>query len=57
MDDYSSLPNQSDDIRFRFDLRYSPVGLPTGRDEFPGFVAHSRQHLQSVLTAHRQWTA
>lgn len=56
MDDNSSLPNQSDDIRFRFDLRYSPVGLPSGRDEISGFVARSRQHPQSVLTDHRQWT-
>ncbi len=54
---HSSLPNHSDDIRFSFDLRYSPVGLPTGRDEFPGFVARSRQQPETVLTDHRQWTA
>lgn len=54
---HASLPNQSDDIRFSFDLRYSPLGLPTGRDEFPGFVARSRQHPESVLTDHRQWAA
>jgi len=54
---HSSLPNQSNDIRFSFDLRYSPLGLPTGRDEFPGFVARSRQRPESVLTDHRHWTA
>ena len=54
---HSSLHNHSDDIRFSFDLRYSPVGMPTGRDEFPGFVARSRQHPESILTDHRQWTA
>ncbi len=54
---HASLPNQSDDIRFSFDLRYSPLGLPTGRDEFPGFVARSRQHPEAVLTDHRQWAA
>lgn len=54
---HCSLPNLSDDIRFSFDLRYSPVGMPTGRDEFPGFVARSRQHPETVLTDHRQWTA
>ena len=52
---HSSLPNQSDDIRFSFDLRYSPVGKATGRDEFPGFVARSRRHPESVLTDHHQW--
>ncbi len=54
---HSSLPNHSDDIRFSFDLRYSPVGMPTGRDEFPGFVARSRQRPENVLADHRQWTA
>ncbi|MBX3012808.1 MAG: phytanoyl-CoA dioxygenase family protein [Caldilineaceae bacterium] len=53
---HCSLPNLSDDIRFSFDLRYSPVGLPTGRDEFPGFVARSRQNPESVLTDPQQWT-
>lgn len=54
---HSSLPNHSDDIRFSFDLRYSRIGMPTGRDEFPGFVARSSQHPENVLTDHRQWTA
>ncbi len=54
---HASLPNLSDDIRFSFDLRYSPLGLPTGRDEFPGFVARSRQHPAWVVTDHQQWTA
>jgi hypothetical protein len=54
---HCSLPNHSDDIRFSFDLRYSPIGLPTGRHEFPGFVARSRRQPESVLTDHRQWSA
>lgn len=54
---HCSLPNHSDDIRFSFDLRYSPLGLPSGRDEFPGFVARSHQHPENVLTDHRQWAA
>lgn len=53
---HSSLPNLSDDIRFSFDLRYSPIGKPTGRSEFPGFVARSHQHPERVLTDHCQWT-
>jgi ectoine hydroxylase-related dioxygenase (phytanoyl-CoA dioxygenase family) len=54
---HCSLPNHSNDIRFSFDLRYSPLGLPTGRDEFPGFVARSRQQPETALTDHHQWAA
>lgn len=53
---HSSLPNLSSDIRFSFDLRYSPIGQPTGRQEFPGFVARSRQHPESVLPDHHAWS-
>jgi len=52
---HSSLPNLSNDIRFSFDLRYSPIGQPTGREEFPGFVARSRQHPETVLPDHHAW--
>jgi len=46
---HGSLSNTSDQIRWSFDLRYSPVGQPTGRTEFPGFVARSRSHPESEL--------
>ena len=39
---HASLSNQSDSIRWSFDLRYNPAGQPTGRPMFPGFVARSR---------------
>lgn len=52
---HASLPNVSDDIRWSFDLRYQPVGQPTGRPMFPGFVARSRRNPASVLTDHRVW--
>lgn len=52
---HCSLPNNSNDIRFSFDLRYSPTGMPTGRDEFPGFVARSRKNPDSVLRDHHEW--
>ena len=54
---HSSMPNHSEDIRFSLDLRYSPLGLPTGREEFPGFVARSRKNPAEVVTDHRQWAA
>lgn len=40
---HSSLPNNSHEIRWSMDLRYNPTGQPTGRPEFPGFVARSRR--------------
>ena len=45
---HGSLANVSDKIRWSFDLRYNPIGQPTGREAFPGFVARSRKapHLE-----------
>ena len=53
---HSSLPNRSDKVRWSFDLRYSPIGQPTGRPLFPGFVARSRSHPESVLTDPDVWS-
>ena len=46
---HSALPNISDKIRWSFDLRYQPIGEPTGRDIFPGFVARSKKHPEDIL--------
>ena len=46
---HSSLPNLSDELRWSFDLRYSPVGAPTGRDWAPSFVARSQADPTSVV--------
>ena len=35
MTEHGSLDNHSDDIRWSFDLRYQPIGQPTGRSVFP----------------------
>ena len=40
---HSSLPNVSDTVRWSFDLRYQPIGAPTGRDEFPSLIVRSRR--------------
>lgn len=45
---HGSLPNISDTIRWSFDLRYQPIGLPTGRDEFPSLVVRSRENPAQV---------
>ena len=47
--------NQSERLRWSFDLRYQPAGQPTGRDFFPGFLARSRQHPEQVLTDPGRW--
>jgi len=52
---HSSLPNVSDEVRISFDIRYNPVGQPTGREVFPGFVARSRSNPDSELRDPEVW--
>jgi hypothetical protein len=52
---HSSLPNKSDEIRWSFDLRYNPIGQPTGRGAFPGFVARSKAHPEAELRDPAAW--
>jgi phytanoyl-CoA hydroxylase len=52
---HASLTNTSDGIRWSFDLRYQPIGQPTGRPAFPGFVARSRTDPASVVTDWQVW--
>ena len=52
---HASLDNLSDEFRWSFDLRYNPIGQPTGRPHFPGFVARSRLNPDSVLDDWREW--
>jgi len=52
---HASLVNMSDGIRWSFDLRYHPVGQPTGRPAFPGFIARSRSSPSSAVTDWREW--
>ena len=51
---HSSLVNRSDTIRWSFDLRYQPIGVPTGRDEFPGLIVRSRRD-PSQVQSYEQW--
>ena len=44
---HSALPNISDVIRWSFDLRYQPIGQPTGRDIFL-INGKNKNLLQSV---------
>ena len=52
---HGSLPNNSDELRWSMDLRYMPVGQPTGYPQLPGFVARSRTDASSELRAPELW--
>ncbi|MBO40475.1 MAG: phytanoyl-CoA dioxygenase [Chloroflexi bacterium] len=52
---HSALPNMSSRIRWSFDLRYQPVGQPTGRNNFPEFVARSRSNPSTELRDATEW--
>ena len=53
--EHASLDNRSDTIRWSFDLRYQPIGQPTGRSVFPGFIARSKAHPERALTDPEEW--
>lgn len=54
---HASLPNRTDRLRWSLDLRYNPIGQPTGRGWFPGFVARSRSAPETELTSAASWQA
>lgn len=51
---HSSLPNVSNSARWSFDLRYQPIGSPTGRDEFPSLIVRSRRDPAQVQS-YQHW--
>ena len=53
---HRSTPNFTDTVRWSLDLRYQPIGQPTGRPFHPEFVARSRRDPASVLTDHAEWS-
>ncbi len=55
MTPHASLPNLSDGIRWSFDLRFNVTGQPTGRAQFPEFVARSRANPDTELRDWRTW--
>lgn len=52
---HKSLRNTSDEVRISFDLRYNPIGQPTGREAFPGFVARSQTRPETELHDADAW--
>ncbi len=56
---HSSLDNVTpDQVRISFDLRFQPIGQPTGRPAFApaGFVARSEAHPESVVRDPAVWS-
>jgi phytanoyl-CoA hydroxylase len=54
---HASLRNLSQGARWSFDLRYQPIGQPTGRPWFPDFVVRSRRDPGAEVRDWRQWAA
>ena len=53
---HSSLANTTEtQVRVSLDLRYQPLGQPTGRPAFPGFIARSAAHPEQVLRDPVAW--
>ena len=53
---HASLPNITEDqVRLSFDLRYQPIGQPTGRPFFPGFIIRSAAHPENVVRDPAVW--
>ena len=54
---HASLANVSEEFRWSFDLRYNVTGQPTGRSQFPEFIARSHARPDSMLTDWQTWKA
>jgi phytanoyl-CoA hydroxylase len=52
---HRSIPNTTDTVRWSVDTRYCRIGLPTGREEIPGFIARSREQPEQVARSHHDW--
>ncbi|MET0702158.1 MAG: phytanoyl-CoA dioxygenase family protein [Mycobacterium sp.] len=53
---HDSLPNTTtDQVRISLDLRFQATGTPTGRPQFPSFVARSRSHPERELRDPAVW--
>jgi len=52
---HGSLPNTSNALRWSLDLRYVPIGQPTGYPQLPGFVARSRTNPEAELHDAQKW--
>ena len=52
---HASLSNKSDEYRWSFDLRFHKTGQPSGRSQFPDFIARSHSHPETELRDWKLW--
>ena len=52
---HSAKPNESESIRWSFDLRYHDVYQPTGRPFYPAFLMRSRLRPEAGNTKYETW--
>jgi hypothetical protein len=53
---HAAIDNSTDDqVRISMDLRYQPPHQPSGRPDFPSFLARSASDPASVLTEPAEW--
>ena len=52
---HASLDNQSPNFRWSCDLRSTRTGAPTGRSQFPEFIARSRSNPDRELRSWQTW--
>ena len=52
---HRSTPNRSDTVRWSVDTRYCQLGLPTGRESVPGFIARSQNDPAQVTADVDEW--
>lgn len=53
---HRSTPNFTDGVRWSLDLRYQPIGTPTGRPFHPEFIARSHADPETELTDYAEWS-
>lgn len=53
---HTSTLNLTDEVRWSLDLRYQPIGTPTGRPAHPAFIARSRRNPSAELLDHAEWS-
>ncbi|MBI4551727.1 MAG: phytanoyl-CoA dioxygenase family protein [Candidatus Latescibacteria bacterium] len=52
---HRSTPNLTDGIRWSLDLRYQPIGVPTGRPAYPAHVVRSRKQPDLAERDYAHW--
>ena len=52
---HHALPNESDEVRWSFDLRYHDAYMPSGRPFYPTFLMRSKFRPDALQTDYETW--